>query len=326
MTQSVPAASARKRQLSISGSLGSGKTTIGRLLSGLLDWDYHSTGSVQRSIAQGMGISTLELNYIAEHNPDIDIQVDKVFRSLAQVQDIIVDSRMAWHFLPASFKVRLTLSAADAAGRILQDNQRDAEKYATSTIAIEDIKARTASEIRRFGNTYAVDISDIGNYDFVLDTAVLKPALIARLVHAAYFSWINQIAFPEHVLSPKILFPSGAGQPVDPQAIADWVAQIHGSGFPLTGLPRVLFHQSQHVILDHHELVCAALRCGLDFIPVQLVSGATVPEAGGLAASEYVRANVSAAAIARWETACGFSFANAPSWLADQSALMRMQP
>src|SRR5262249_31573584 len=165
----------RKRQISINGSLGSGKTTVGRMIAERQAMEYHSTGLVQRNIAQAMGISTLELNHIAETDRSIDERIDSIFKSLAAKDGVVVDSRMAWHFLPDSFRVRLIVSPEEAADRVLRDTGRDAEKYASSLVAIRDIEARTISEKKRFQNTYSVDVTDLSNYDFVIDTEFLTP-------------------------------------------------------------------------------------------------------------------------------------------------------
>src|SRR5258708_916135 len=135
----------RKRQISINGSLGSGKTTVGRRLSEEREWEYYSTGSVQRNIAQAMGITTLELNHIAETDRSIDERIDSIFKSLSSKENVVADSRMAWHFMPDSFRIRLVVSPEEAADRVLRDTARDAEKYASSLVAIRDIEARTKS-------------------------------------------------------------------------------------------------------------------------------------------------------------------------------------
>ena len=65
--------------ITISGMLGSGKSTVAKLLAECLGWDYYSTGNAQREIAAKRGMTTLELNRLADTDPSIDKEIDGVF-------------------------------------------------------------------------------------------------------------------------------------------------------------------------------------------------------------------------------------------------------
>ena len=52
--------------ITISGMLGSGKSTVAKILAQKLDYGYYSTGNAQREIAQKRGLTTLELNQLAD--------------------------------------------------------------------------------------------------------------------------------------------------------------------------------------------------------------------------------------------------------------------
>ena len=94
--------------ISISGEPGCGKTTIAKILAERLNATYISTGLIQRDIASKRGLTTLELNLLAETDGSIDEQIDAHTRSLGNShQNLVVDSRLAWRFLPASLKVFL---------------------------------------------------------------------------------------------------------------------------------------------------------------------------------------------------------------------------
>ena len=49
-------------QISITGKLGSGKSTVCKMIRDRYDYEIFSTGAIQREVAREMGISTLELN------------------------------------------------------------------------------------------------------------------------------------------------------------------------------------------------------------------------------------------------------------------------
>ncbi len=158
--------------VTVAGQLASGKSRVCRDLAAALGYDYVSTGQLQREIAEGLGMNSLELNLHSEGNPAIDEQIDGTLVRLGESPgNYVVDSRMAWHFLPNSLKVYLTVDADVASQRVLGDRTRENEpRYASAEEAKELMTARMESERRRFLDTYGVDCGDRSNYDIVLDT------------------------------------------------------------------------------------------------------------------------------------------------------------
>ena len=127
--------------ITVSGQLGSGKSTVVNLLAQKLGWATYSTGQAQRQIAEKMGISTLELNRLAVSDKTIDEQIDAVFKNPPWGdRPCVVDSRLAFHFLPESFKVCLKVSPDEAAKRVFNAN-RSNEKLGEKNINIVDIRA-----------------------------------------------------------------------------------------------------------------------------------------------------------------------------------------
>lgn len=170
--------------ITLSGMLGSGKSTIGKLLAKKLGFTFYSTGNVQREIANQYGVTTLELNEMCKTNPKIDEQIDSVFKDLPlQGKDYIVDSRMAFHFIPSSFKVKLNVNTRIAGSRIMNDTERTGEKkYSTVEEAVDSLLNRRALEVERFKKIYRVDIDNDYNFDYVLDTTYLTPNEICEQI------------------------------------------------------------------------------------------------------------------------------------------------
>ena len=67
--------------ITITGQLGSGKSTVSKMLAERLKWQYYSTGMAQRTIAKKRGITTVELNRLAIIDPSIDHEIDAVFKN-----------------------------------------------------------------------------------------------------------------------------------------------------------------------------------------------------------------------------------------------------
>ena len=177
--------------ITITGDLGSGKSTVSRILIERLNYEYVYTGKIQREIANRYQMTTLELNQYAETHPEIDEEIDATFKSLNDSTDLIVDSRLAWFFIPKSFKVYLTCEITVAADRISNDRQRKNEKYVSKEEAIRDIMARKESENKRYMELYGADCSDLSNFDLVIDTSFITPEKVADTIIAGYQAWLD---------------------------------------------------------------------------------------------------------------------------------------
>lgn len=170
--------------ITLSGMLGSGKSTIGKMLAEQLGFTFYSTGNVQREIAKEYGVTTLELNEMCKTNPEIDKKIDSVFIDLPlQGINYVVDSRMAFHFIPSSFKVKLNVDTQIAGERIMNDTLRTGEqKYKTVQEAVDSLLSRRALEVERFKRIYHVDIDNDYNFDIVIDTTKKSPEEICKQI------------------------------------------------------------------------------------------------------------------------------------------------
>ena len=133
-----------KLDITITGDLGSGKSTVAKALCQMLNFKYFSTGGIQRQIGKDQGMNTLELNYFAEKNLDIDKYIDDfVIRLNDEEESFAIDSRMAWHFIRNSFKIYLTVNPIVAAKRVMADCHRDSEQV------MEDVYEKSLNLLER---------------------------------------------------------------------------------------------------------------------------------------------------------------------------------
>ncbi len=190
----------------INGDLGSGKSSAISRLSERLNWKVFSTGAAQRQLAREMGITTLELNRISETDRSIDDKIDSVFADLAKSDvDLIVDSRMAWHFLPMGKKIRLVCHPSTSGRRVFYDTDRSAEQYDTVEAATADIQIRRASEKLRFKTFYDVDVENLCNYDAVIQTDLHALPDVVNKIESMMQAPSNGTML---CLSPKLIFPT----------------------------------------------------------------------------------------------------------------------
>ncbi|MEA3378818.1 MAG: cytidylate kinase family protein [Nanoarchaeota archaeon] len=155
-------------QITISGFPGSGKTTVGRMLAEELGYTFFSIGDIRREIAKRKDVTILELNKSKEDN---DTEVDNYQMELGQRQDnIIVEGRMAFHFLPNSIKFFFDVDVSTATERIFKDQRLAEKKYLNKETLYLDIKKRMANDKKRYREIYSIDAFDKSNFDYVIDT------------------------------------------------------------------------------------------------------------------------------------------------------------
>jgi len=196
-------------KISITGDIGSGKSAVGRLLREELGLPGYSTGFLQRKIAERYGMTTLELNHYSETHPEIDDEIDSASIELGKKDEsFLIDSRIAWHFIPHSFKVYLAVATAVAVERILGDRTRTSESYEDATVAHEKIVRRRRSEVERFRKTYGIDLSDLGNYDLVVDTSDSPPEEVAAVISESFRAFsAGRSPGARAYLPPSLLVP-----------------------------------------------------------------------------------------------------------------------
>lgn len=172
--------------ITISGVIGSGKSTVAKMLAQKLGWQYYSTGMAQRKIAEEMGLTTLELNALTIKDKSIDERIDAVFKNPPWGHDnCVVDSRLAFHFVPKSFKVCLTVADETAGRRIFHDTLRSGEqKYHSIQEAVDSAQKRRELEVKHFKKNYNLDIENRDNFDLMLDTTHLTPEQVCQAILA----------------------------------------------------------------------------------------------------------------------------------------------
>ena len=161
------------KRITITGDPGSGKSTFARSVADFTGFEMVTTGNIFRKLAAERGVSVTQLNEMAEMQKELDAKVDDYLVALNNSNTpMVLDSRMAWHFVKNTFKVRLTVDPDVAVRRIFNDDQTEwREKFSSLDEAMEEVEKRKKSEIKRYHSLYGVDIGDDANFDLVINTS-----------------------------------------------------------------------------------------------------------------------------------------------------------
>ena len=188
----------KKHIITIAGRPGSGKSSTGKNVAKNLEYKHFSTGDFFRTLAKEKGLSVTELNHLAEQDSTIDQEIDAQSRNLRDEEGIVLDSRMAFHFIPDSFKVYLKIDPDISIQRIFKDAQVNEDRK-SSEVSYTDIKhveeemvARYNSENKRYKTLYDADPSNLENYDLVIDTGLPANNLdtVVKGITSEYHKWL----------------------------------------------------------------------------------------------------------------------------------------
>lgn len=195
-----------KRIITIAGQPGSGKSSTAKEVARRLGYQHFSSGDLFRALAHEQGHDVLQANLSAEENAAIDDAVDGRLQAMGRSEDqLVVDSRLAWHWMPQSFKVFLDLDLDVAAQRILA-NMDEARRESESIPAdpaeyANQLTERMSSEKRRYKMLYGVDLHDPANYDLIVDTASNDLEAVVELVLSGYHNHLETHGLTEPTLS-----------------------------------------------------------------------------------------------------------------------------
>ena len=196
--------------ITLSGELGSGKSTVANYLISKMPFKIVSAGLLFRQLAAKHGMSAKEFNEFIENDPKYDHYVDDTMAELGRTDEkIIFDSRMAWHFVPSSFKIYLYVDVDTATERIFNDVGRVSESYSDKATARQEIIDRRKSELLRYQNFYHCNLDDYSNYDLIVDTSHASRDEVNELVFNSFKAFDEGKEYTRIWLSPKSLILKG---------------------------------------------------------------------------------------------------------------------
>ncbi|MEZ4103368.1 MAG: cytidylate kinase family protein [Candidatus Paceibacterota bacterium] len=142
------------------------------------------------------GLNLITLSTLAEKDKSIDELTDQKVREMGEKENIIVESRLAFHWIPDSFKVYLDLDTDTCAKRMFDDLEKNPSRKASEDFdSVEQMKEallqRFESEKKRYIEMYDVNPQDLSQYDLVINTSENSVESVCEKIKDSYLAWLG---------------------------------------------------------------------------------------------------------------------------------------
>jgi predicted cytidylate kinase len=179
-------------RITISGPIGSGKTTVCNLLSKRLAYAMVVSGNIFRQMAKEHNLSLAEFGALCEKDMHYDRLLDERMVDIARDNpDIILEGRLVAYMLEKNgipaLKFFLTADLETRARRVVEREGKDLDT------ALLEMKEREESEAVRYSAYYGINIRSDDVYDVVIDTADKTPEQIVDIMMEKVEAWKPQV-------------------------------------------------------------------------------------------------------------------------------------
>lgn len=242
--------------ITITGNLGSGKSSIGKVLKEQ-GYEIVSTGNIFRQLAMEKGLSVEEFNKqvneaAARGDRSVDKLIDDTTTKIGKERDhIMFDSRLAWNFVPDSFKVFVITDIDEASRRVFHDSVRaNSESYETQEACKKALIHRQEMETVRYQEIYHIDYYDMSNYNLVIESTNASPTEIAEEILKLLDGFSKNEFDKIMELNPSSIYPTADAE--EDGAIV--VNEVNGTWFLKSG----------------KKALTLAMKQGRKFVPVKV--------------------------------------------------------
>lgn len=153
-------------KITLFGLAGTGKTSTAKLVAEKLGLEFQSTGNMFRKQAEEAGLTLAELEERSKTESKYDLELDQKVAEYGKTHDnFIFESRLAWHFIPDSFKISLVCDFDERVRRVANREGKDFE------LAKKETEFREKMISERYEKYYGIkDFAKNENFDFLVDT------------------------------------------------------------------------------------------------------------------------------------------------------------
>jgi predicted cytidylate kinase len=166
--------------ITISGTPGSGKSTVAKILEKKLGVKYIYSGLIFRQLAEEHNMELDKFGKFCERNSEIDKKLDDRQLEILKEGDVILEGRLAgWiaykNNIPA-LKVSIDTDIETRAKRIVNREKGSVD------FRKKEIIERERSEALRYKNYYGIDLKDKSIYDLLIDSKNISPEEIVEII------------------------------------------------------------------------------------------------------------------------------------------------
>jgi cytidylate kinase len=163
--------------ITVSGTPGSGKSSVASYLSSQLGLRHVSAGDLFRRLAAERNMSVVDLNLVAQSDTSVDREVDGMSVDEAKKGNVIIEGHITgWIVKQADLRIYLDAPLPVRADRIAKREAIDFHN------ALEQTSRREESERLRYKSLYGIDTGCLNGFDIVLNTSKWEMAPMLRIV------------------------------------------------------------------------------------------------------------------------------------------------
>lgn len=153
-------------KITLFGLAGTGKTSAGKLVAEKLGYEFQSSGNMFRAVAEDKGITLGELDQLSKSDSQYDLALDKKVEEYGKTHDnFLFESRLAWYFIPDSFKIYFECEFEERISRVAFREQKPLEQVRKETWE------RESAIGERYEKYYGIkDVANKTNFDLIIDT------------------------------------------------------------------------------------------------------------------------------------------------------------
>lgn len=154
-------------KITIFGQAGTGTTSVGKALAKSLGYIFLSSGDIFRHKAGELGLELNNFEKLCLRNSKYDIELDNYVAEFGKKNgNCVVESRLAYHFIPDSIKVKLI---CDYITRIRRVAGRDGIAFSATS---EKTNFRENIAKKRYRKLYGIkDFGSDKKFDLIVDAS-----------------------------------------------------------------------------------------------------------------------------------------------------------
>ena len=174
-------------RITVSGDIGSGKSTFAKHLADDLHIERIYIGALMREEAARRNLSLDELMQLLIADDSFDRQVDALQNEKSKTMERgIFEGRTSWHFVDQpTVRVFFKVDPRASAQRLWNSDDPSRDKYQSIDEIVAANELRKSAEEKRYQAFYNIDVYDPKNFDVIVDTSnksiedVYQEAIIA---------------------------------------------------------------------------------------------------------------------------------------------------